>query len=124
MILAGVPVGWRGTMRISTSVGNDGVALIEVNGRVDAHTSQRLDQALDGALAQGHNRLVLDLSSLSHISSAGLRAILLAQRQAVQHGGEVRVYGLNAQIRRIFDLVGFHDLLRMSDTHQEAMEGW
>ena len=111
-------------MRISTSMGNDGVALIEVGGRVDAHTSRRLGQALQEALAQGHSRLVLDLSSLSHMSSAGLRALLQAQRQAVQDGGEVRVYGLNAQIRRIFDLVGFQDLLRISDTRQEAMEGW
>jgi anti-anti-sigma factor len=106
------------------SVTENGVVLLEVEGEVDAHTAPKLDKALKDLLAQGHSRLVLDASQMGYISSAGLRVVLLAHREARQLDGEVRLFGLNAQMRRIFEIAGFDELLRISDTRQESMEGW
>jgi anti-anti-sigma factor len=111
-------------VKISTSVTENGVVLLEVEGEVDAHTAPKLDKALKDLLAQGHSRLVLDASQMGYISSAGLRVVLLAHREARQLDGEVRLFGLNAQMRRIFEIAGFDELLRISDTRQESMEGW
>lgn len=111
-------------MKISTSVTENGVVLLEVEGEVDAHTARKLDKALKDLLAQGHSRLVLDASQMGYISSAGLRVVLFAHREARQLGGEVRLFGLNAQVRRVFEIAGFDKLLRISDTRQESMEGW
>jgi anti-anti-sigma factor len=111
-------------MKISTSSAEHEVVLIEVEGEVDAHTARRLHKVLKDLLAQGHSRLVLDVSHMSFISSAGLRAIMFAQQEAGQRGGEVRVCGLDAQARRIFELVGVDECLTLSDTRQEAMGGW
>lgn len=111
-------------MKISTSVSENGIAQIEVEGEVDAHTSRELDRELKGLLAQGHSRLALDATQMGYISSAGLRVILFAHREALQLGGEVRVFGLSAQVRRVFEIAGFDELLHISDTRQEAMEGW
>jgi len=111
-------------VRISTSVAENGVVLLEVQGDVDAHTAPNLDKALKDLLAQNHSRLVLDASQLEYISSAGLRVVLFAQQEARQLGGEVRVFGLNAQVRRTFEIAGIDELLHISDTRQEAMQGW
>lgn len=111
-------------MKISTSLVENGVSLLEVEGEVDAYTVPRLEKALSDLLAQGHSRLVLDASQVGFISSAGLRAIMFAHREALQLGGEVRVFGLNAQVRRAFEMAGLDECLRLSDTRQEAMEGW
>ena len=111
-------------MEISTSVTKDGIAQLEVEGEVDAHTSRELDRALKDLLAQGHCRLVFDASRTGYISSAGLRVILFAHREARQLGGEVRVFGPSAQVRRLFEIAGFDELLRISDTREEAVEGW
>jgi stage II sporulation protein AA (anti-sigma F factor antagonist) len=111
-------------MKISTSDAENGVVMLEVEGEVDAHTARKLDKALNDLLAQGHSRLVLDASQIGFISSAGLRAILFAHREALQHGGEVRLFGLNAQVRRVFEMAGFDESLHLSDTRQEALEGW
>jgi anti-anti-sigma factor len=111
-------------MKISTSrVGNE-VVLIEVEGELDAHTARTLDTTLKKELAQGHSRLVLDASHMGFISSAGLRAIMFAQREASRQGGQVRVCGLNTQARWIFEMAGLDEVLHLSDTRQEAMEGW
>jgi len=111
-------------VKISTCVTENGVVLLEVEGEVDAHTARKLDKTLKDLLAQGHSRLVLDASQMGYISSAGLRVVLLTHRKARQLGGEVRLSGLNAQVRRIFEIAGFDELLRISDTRQESMEGW
>lgn len=111
-------------MKILTSVTENRVALLEVEGEVDAHTARKLDQALKDLLAQGFSRLMLDASRMAYISSAGLRVLMSTQREARQLGGEMRLFGLNAQVRRVFNMTGFGELLRVSDTCQEAMEGW
>ena len=111
-------------MKITTSVTEDGIVLLEVEGEVDAHTAPRLKETINDSLAQGHNRLVLDASRVEHMSSAGLRVLLYAQREARQLGGEVRLFGANAQVRRLIELSGFETLLSIHDTRQEAMEDW
>jgi len=111
-------------MKISTSIVEDEVVLVEVEGEIDAHTARTLDKTLNTLLAQGHSRLVLDASHMGFISSAGLRAIMFAQREVGQRGGQVRVCGLNAPARRIFELAGLDECLQLSDTRQEALAGW
>jgi anti-anti-sigma factor len=114
----------RAAVKISTSLAENDVVLIEIEGEVDAHTARKLDKTLNDLLTQGHSRLVLDASQMGFISSAGLRSITFAQREAQQQGGEVRVFGLNAQVRRVFEMAGLEECLHLSDTRQEAMEGW
>ena len=111
-------------MKLSTSVTENGIAQLEIDGEVDAHTSRELDRVLKDLLAQGHSRLALDATQMGYISSAGLRVILFAHREARQLGGEVRMFGLNAQVRRVFEIAGFDELLYISDTRQEALEDW
>ena len=111
-------------MKISTSVTETGIALLEVEGEVDAHTARELKEALNDLLAQGHGRLVLDGAQMGYISSPGLRVLLSAQREARQLGGEVRLCGLDAQVRRTFELAGFGELFHFGDTRKGAMEGW
>lgn len=111
-------------MKITTSVTEDGIMLLEVEGVVDAHTAPRLKETLSDWLAQGHSRLVLNDSRIEHMSSAGLRVLLYAQREARQRGGDVRLFGANAQVRRVIELAGLERLLSIRDTRQEAMEDW
>jgi anti-anti-sigma factor len=111
-------------MRISTSDAEHGIVLIEVEGELDAHTARELDRTLNHLLAQGHSRLLLEASKLGFISSAGLRVITFAQREASQRGGQVRVCGLNAQARRTFEMAGLDECLHLSDSRQDALAGW
>jgi len=111
-------------MRLSTSVDEQGVTLIEVQGEVDAHTSGDLDKALGDLLAQKQSRLVLDFSQVGYVSSAGLRALLRAQQKTRKLGGEVRLFGLSPFVRQVFELAGFDRLLRIAATRQEAVAGW
>ena len=111
-------------MEISTSDAQNEVAVIEVRGDVDAYTARDLDRTLSDLLAQGRWKLVIDASRMGFISSAGLRAVLYAHREALSRGGEVRLFGPSEAVHRAFALAGFDEYLRMSDTRQEALQGW
>ena len=111
-------------MKIATSVDEKGTTLVEAEGELDARTAGDLDKALGDLLAQGHSQLVLDFTQLAYISSAGLRALLRAQRTARDLGGEVRLFGLNDHVLGVFEMSGFHQMLRIAATYQEAVEGW
>ena len=111
-------------MKLLTSHAGHDVVLVQVQGELDAHTVRGFEQTLNNLLAQGHSRLVLDVSQMSFISSAGLRAIISAQREVGQRGSQLRICGLNAQARRVFEIAGFGQFLHLSDTRQEATEGW
>jgi anti-anti-sigma factor len=111
-------------MKILTSNAENGVVLIEVEGEIDAYTARELDRTLNDILAQGGGRLVLDASQMSFISSAGLRSITFAHQKAQQQGGEVRVFGLNTQVRRVFEMAGLDEYLHLSENRQEAVKSW
>ncbi len=111
-------------MKILTFHAENEVCLIGIEGEIDANTARRLDRTLKDLLAQDHSRLVLDASQMSFISSAGLRAIVYAQREARKCGGQVRVCGLNALARQIFEMAGLDEFLQICETRQEAMEDW
>jgi len=111
-------------VRISTSRVDNEVVVLEIEGSIDAHTAQELDRAVKDLLAQSYSRLVLDVSQMSFISSAGLRIIVYADREASGRGGQVRICGLNLQVRRVFEMAALDECLQLCDGCQEALEGW
>jgi anti-anti-sigma factor len=111
-------------MKILTSGAEKEIVFIDIEGEIDANTARKLDRTLNSLLAQGHSRLVLDASQMTYISSAGLRAIVFAQREAGQRGGQLRICCLDGQALRIFEMACLDEYLRLCSTRQEAMEDW
>jgi anti-anti-sigma factor len=78
---------------------------ITLSGRLDTHTYQALDEALGPLLAKQITTLVLDLSNLDYISSAGIRSIFKARKVLATREGRVLVVNPQPQIRKVFDVV-------------------
>lgn len=88
----------------------DGSTLtVKVEGRVDSNTAVELDRALNGAL-DGITKLILDFERLEYISTAGLRALLIAQKTMNQQGTIV-IRNVSAAVKEIFEVTGFTDML-------------
>ena len=111
-------------MEITTYVQENNVVLLEIVGEVDAYTAQDLDRALTNLLGQGHHRIVVDITKMTFISSAGIREILYAHREAVQSGGEVRLVGPTDQVSGILEIAGFYEILLITDDLQDAVNDW
>ena len=72
-------------------------------GHLDTHTYLRADSELEPVLADPSvNLLVLDLSDLEYISSAGLRTVFRARKSLGSRGGKVLVANPQPQIRKVW----------------------
>ena len=88
---------------------NGEVVTLAIAGRLDTQTSPNLEKELD-SIFSGLTELVLDMSGLEYISSAGLRVILKAQK-VMNVQGSMRLTGVNDNIMEVFDITGFLDIL-------------
>jgi anti-sigma B factor antagonist len=98
------------------------VELITVKGRVDSVEAAGLAKALESALRRGKYKIVVDMSQVEYMSSAGFRALGDAQRNSQrQQRGEVILARVPALIREALDLVGFMEYFHMEDSVSAAL---
>jgi anti-anti-sigma factor len=79
-----------------------------------------LQPLLDRALA-GRQRIVVDLSSLEYVSSAGLRCFMLAAKQAGSQGGKIVLAALRPVVAEIFRISRFDMVFELHPTVREAL---
>ncbi|MBE6125890.1 MAG: STAS domain-containing protein [Erysipelotrichaceae bacterium] len=87
----------------------DSAMTIKVIGRLDSVTSPQLEEVTSKEL-EGITDLTFDFSELEYISSAGLRVILISQK-TMNNQGKMRVTGINQEVRDIFEVTGFVDII-------------
>ncbi|MCU1677321.1 MAG: anti-sigma-factor antagonist, partial [Frankiales bacterium] len=74
------------------------LTVLVVAGELDLHTEPLLVEALDGS----RGTVVLDLSELTFVDSAGIHALVESQKDITRQGGSLRlVYGPGQQIARV-----------------------
>ncbi len=93
---------------LKKTVEND-AAEIRMEGRLDTTTAPQLEAAIQ-EIQPSVTRLVLDLSELEYISSAGLRVLLSAQKASMGKG-ELILRNVNQAVMEVFDVTGFSEIL-------------
>ena len=83
---------------------------------MDTTTAPQLQDALipafDEATASGKAaEITLDFAKLEYVSSAGLRVLLMGQKEAKKKGGLMTVCGVSADVMEVLDMTGFADML-------------
>lgn len=110
-------------MDVRTEIDDRAVAFAAVTGEVDAFTASDLEGALAALTALPHGRLALDLSGVTFLSSSGLRVLFNASKAEGAGGGEMRIFGLQPQVLKVFQLSGFDRVLTVVGTREEAAGG-
>jgi anti-sigma B factor antagonist len=88
----------------STSRTN-GVATLRIQGELDVISCPDVRPTIDALIAARHPRVVIDLSGLRLIDSAGVGALVFLCKKVREYGGVVTVHGLGAQPLMIFNLL-------------------
>jgi anti-sigma B factor antagonist len=98
------------------------VDLVAVDGRIDSSTAPQLEKALQKILDNGRYRIVVDLAETDFISSAGLRVLLSALKQARRFNrGDLRLAGLSPKVKKAFELAGLTTLFHLFDNSVDAV---
>jgi len=95
------------------------VALL--SGEITSETAPSMHEKLLG-LVVPQGRLVVDMSGVTYVSSAGIRVLVLLHRRAAQAGGRVELTGLPEAIRFTMAATGFLELFVISDADRAAAE--
>jgi anti-anti-sigma factor len=97
----------------------DGGTIVRIAGEIDVCVADRLQELLLRILRAHGPRLLLDLSAVSFIDCAGLRAVTLTLRYAERHGCSLHLVAASAMTRRIITLTGMEDVLPIRDQDQD-----
>jgi anti-sigma B factor antagonist len=98
------------------------VDVIEISGRVDSNTSAQLEEALQALAVAKRFNIVLDMRKMEYISSRGLRALIVALKQARRwNRGDLRLCQVPDRIRQVLDLAGFTPLFKIYDNCVDAV---
>ena len=89
---------------------DDGI-IVALSGEVDVCTEGPLQQVLLWIMSGRSARIFLDVSGVSFMDCAGLRALLTTRRRAELRGGCMRLVATSAAVRRIIELTGAHEAL-------------
>ena len=91
---------------------NGSSLILHISGRIDTKTAPELEAVVRAALA-GLTELVFDLGETAYISSAGLRILLLAQKQ-MNRQGTMKVTNVSQELMDIFEVTGFLNILTIA----------
>lgn len=100
----------------------DKATILIVNGRVDGSSVGILENAVQEQINAGNKTLVFDFKDMSYISSAGLRALLIAARLTQKEGGKALFCALADHIAEIFEISGFNEILDIRATRTDALD--
>jgi anti-anti-sigma factor len=103
-----------------TTIGAVKVAALK--GRLDTATAPGVETSLLGLL-EGAGKVVADLGEVHYVSSAGLRVLLKAAKQAKAGGGAFAVASPQAPVREVLEISGFDKILAIYATRDEAVKG-
>jgi anti-sigma B factor antagonist len=81
--------------------------VLHVAGAVDSNTAPELQAALLRATEASSGTVELDVAKISYLSSAGLRALLLAAKALQKRGERLSLSNVPPQIQNILNLTGF-----------------
>ena len=86
-------------------VADNGKLKVAISGRLDTTTAPELEKELDFT---GITSVEFDLADLEYVSSAGLRVIIMVQKNMK---GNFVLKNVKPEIMEIFEITGFADIL-------------
>jgi anti-sigma B factor antagonist len=101
---------------LSTSRTEDGVVTVTVVGEVDTFTAPVLRSSLDTQLEQSPRELVIDLSGVQFLGSAGLAVLVETQKAARSRDIGLRLIATTRAVTRPLEVTGLIDLFTIADS--------
>ena len=105
-----------------TVTSSDSCTVVRVDGPLNRQTSPDLEKALQSLVDKGQMRVVLDLSGVPEMSSAGLRTIISATKRLRGGRGDGDLYlaAPGKRVVEVLELAGLLPVFHVFDTSEQA----
>ena len=105
-------------MKLDVEV-EDGITVVRPRGKLDAMSSPDFQDAINEVLDGGVQQLIVDLTDVPFVSSAGLRVFVVIAKK-LKGSGKLVVTGLSENVHEVFSLAGFDRLMCLSANLETA----
>ena len=100
---------------------DNGTLVIRAEHRLDLASAQIFHDELDTAIEDSERAVVIDMSGLTYISSAGLRVIIQMLRRLQQQDARLVLCSLSNEVQAVFDTSGIAQLVDIRPSRAEAI---
>jgi anti-sigma B factor antagonist len=97
--------------------------VVPLKGEIDLHVSPTVTATLNEMIDKKPAQLVVDLSEVSYIDSAGLAALIQAMQKVESYGGKFMLSGLQETVRSIFEISRLDQVFQIFPDADAALAG-
>lgn len=108
-------------LRINVDESHDHIVRVELDGYLDAHTFEQLEDQFASLFRQEKYRLLVDLHKLKYVSSSGAGVFIGSLGTCQDHDGNVALVRPTPEVKEIFDLLGVFHIFPVAETPEEAI---
>ncbi|MEM7035314.1 MAG: STAS domain-containing protein [Chloroflexota bacterium] len=93
-----------------------GITVLNLSGEIDISHSTRLRDTLIEMIENNSGRLLIDLTNVSYIDSAGLSVLVVAHRKAQGMGGVLGLSNPQKSVQQVFQLTRMVKFFQIYDS--------
>lgn len=98
--------------------------VLHISGNLDADTVAQFKKTIQPIVDGGCFAIVMDCQSLHFIDSMGLGALISLLRKVRTHQGDLKIAGLNSDVRSVFEITRLHRLFEIHPNWETACENF
>ena len=103
---------------------SDGIGIVDLGGSLDTGSAPTVGGKLDELMDGGSKKILVVLTAVDFVSSAGLRVLLAAAKKLRKGGGDLRLCGLNETVQEVFEISGFDAIIKCFGDEAQALDGF
>lgn len=96
------------------------ISILRLKGFLDAHTAPNFEQAIQELIEENRYKIIVSMSDLTYISSAGLGVFMGFIEEIRENEGDIKLSNMSDKVYKVFDLLGFPALYQIYQEESEA----
>ena len=101
---------------------DDKTLLLTPKGRLDSQSADAFQASILRHIDNGEKSILLDFSMVDYMSSAGLRALLIAARQQKDNGGQLVICSMKEEVLEVVRVSGLDSIIAIYAEEETALE--
>ena len=97
------------------------VVVISLKGSIETTNASTLEEVIERIINDRCFQILVDLSGVTYISSAGWGIFISEIKRIRKNGGDIKLATMAPGVREVFELLEFHNILKPFQTREEAL---
>lgn len=96
--------------------------LVATVGELDHHMATKIRREIDAAISAGSKNIIFDFSGLTFMDSSGIGMLIGRYKKVQKYGGRVVVAAPKPQVKRILEMSGLLNIIKLEPSVKKALK--